>query len=383
MGDQVAIIKCGSYEAGTVYSAVKKSVDLLGGFGTFVKPGMRVLIKPNLLSALAPERAVTTNPEVVKAVIRLVKEAKGIPFLGDCHGGVVTGTEILLAETGMAQAAAEAGAEIVNLEKLGSDLYGAVTISRGVKEFGLIINLCKFKTHGLTLLTGAVKNSFGLVPGMQKAAMHRIYPDINDFCEMLLRVSGIVKPGLSIMDGVIGMEGDGPAGGEPRKIGLILAAKVPLALDYIMAKIAGVAPLAVPVLAGAVKQGFKSEEVMTVGEPLEEVLLKDFRVPSTYAAAGTAKKKGIFGRIKGFLQPYLWRLATLKPFIDNSKCQKCNECLKACPVKAISYQKGFPKVANKLCIECYCCHELCRYRAIEFKKSLLVKMWIKRQNPKK
>ncbi|OGF47231.1 MAG: hypothetical protein A2452_06935 [Candidatus Firestonebacteria bacterium RIFOXYC2_FULL_39_67] len=383
MENKVAIIKCGTYDDGKVYLAVKESVDLLGGLNSFVKPGMRVLVKPNLLSAVAPERAVTTHPSVVKAVIRLVKEAKGTPFLGDCHGGVLTGTEVLLAETKMTEAAAEAGAEIINLEKLGSELHEGIAISKGIKEFDLIINVCKFKTHGLTILTGAVKNSFGMIPGMHKASMHRLYPEVNDFCEMLLKVSGFVNPALSIMDGVIGMEGDGPIGGNPKSIGLILAAKVPLSLDFVMAKIAGIDPLALPVLSLAIKKGFKPEEIKIVGEPLSEVILKDFKPPYTFAVLGTAKKYGFTGKIKTFLQPFLWKLVTIKPVIDNSKCQKCNECVKACPVKAIGYDKGFPRVDNKICIECYCCHELCRYKAVAFKKNLLVKIWLKRQNPKK
>jgi len=377
MKNRVSVIKCDSYEEEKVYLAVKESIALLGGLGLFVRPGMRVLVKPNLLSAVAPERAVTTHPAVVKAVIRMVKEEKGFPFLGDCHGGVLTGTEELLAETKMTEAVQATGAEIVNLEKLGSDIYGGIAVSKGIKEFDLIINVCKFKTHGLTILTGAVKNSFGMVPGMHKASMHRLYPEVKDFCEMLLKVSEIVRPGLSIMDGVVGMEGDGPIGGDPKKIGVILAAKDPLALDLVMAKIAGFDPLALPLLAAAVKKGFKPYEVETAGEELSGLQLKDFKPPYTFSASGTA------GKIKSFLQPYLWKLVTIKPVIDNSKCQKCNECVTACPVKAISYKNGFPRIENKICIECYCCHELCRYRAVDFKKNFLVKIWLSRQNRKK
>ena len=383
MENKVAVIKCDSYDTEKVYLAVKAALVHLGGLSSFVKPGMRVLVKPNLLAAVAPERAVTTHPSVVKAVIRLVKEEGGIPLLGDCHGGVLTGAEVLLAETGMTKAVAEAGAEIINLEKMGSELYDGIAISKGIKELDLIVNVCKFKTHGLTILSGAVKNSFGMIPGMHKASMHRLYPKVSDFCEMLLRVSGIVKPALSIMDGIVGMEGDGPIGGTPKNIGLVLAAKDPLALDYVTAKIAGFDPLTLPLLSAAVKKGFKPEEVTVAGEPLEKVILKEFKPPYTYSAAGTVKKTGLFGKIKSLLQPFIWSLVTIKPVILNSKCQKCNECLKACPVKAISYQKGFPKVDEKICIECYCCHELCRYRAIDFKKNFLVKMWIKRQTPKK
>ena len=383
MNNKVAVIKCGVYDDEKVYLAVKAGTGLLGGLELFVRPGMKVLVKPNLLSAVAPERAVTTHPSVVKAVIRLVKEAKGIPFLGDCHGGVLTGTKVLLTETGMLEAAFAAGAEIVNLEKLGSELHEGIAISKGIKEFDLIINVCKFKTHGLTILTGAVKNSFGLIPGLHKASLHRLYPGLKDFCEMLLKVSAIVKPGLSIMDGIVGMEGDGPIGGEPRNIGLILAAEVPLSLDFVMAKIAGFEPLALPVLAEAVKKNFEPDEIEVVGEPLEKVILKDFKPPYTFLAAGTLKKPGLLGKIKTVLQPYFWKFATIKPVIDNLKCHKCNECVKACPVKAINYRKGFPEVNEKICIECYCCHELCRYRAIDFKKNLLARIWLKRQSPKK
>jgi uncharacterized protein (DUF362 family)/ferredoxin len=379
MQNKVALIRCGTYDEEKVYLAVKESIALIGGLGIFIKPGMRVLVKPNLLAAVAPERAVTTHPSVVKAVIRLIKEEKGVPFLGDCPGGVLTGAGVLLAETKMT----ETGAEIVSLEKLGSDLYGGIAVSKGIKEFDLIINVCKFKTHGLTILTGAVKNSFGLVPGLHKASLHRLYPKVDDFCEMLLRVSGIVKPALSILDGIIGMEGDGPLSGDPKSIGIILAAKDPLSLDFVMAKIAGLDPLVLPVLAAAVKKGFKPEEVKVLGEPLEKVILRDFKTPYTFAGAGVVKKTGVLGKIKTFLQPYLWKLATLKPVINNLKCQKCNECVKACPVQAIIYKKGFPKVKSNSCIECYCCHELCRYRAVDFKKNILVKIWIKRQNPKK
>ena len=377
MKNTVAVIKCETYEEELVYRAVKKASELAGGFGSFLKPGMRVLVKPNLLAAFFPEAAVTTHPAVVKAVIRLVKEFQDVPFLGDCHGGILTGSNELLTKTGMIKCASETKTEIVSLEKLGSDNYGGLVISKAIKEFDVIINVGKFKTHMLTFLTGAVKNLFGLLPGMNKANMHRLYPKQKDFSMMLLKVAGIVKPAFNITDGITGMEGEGPSGGTPRQIGVIIAARDAVASDYIMGKIAGIDPLTLPVIKEAVAQGFNPAEMEVTGGPLEMFTVKDFRMPLSYGGDGGSVKENIFKRIlKSVLFPLYWKLATVKPKIQNEKCQKCNACVRACPVEAIAYAFGFPKVKAKKCIECYCCHELCPHRAIALDTGFIVKLWL-------
>ena len=210
---RVALTRCASYSVG-VQEAVEQLFALLGGLDAFVKPGQSVLIKPNLLSAREPVEAVTTHPEVVRALIRIVKKHGAEPSVADSSSNVIK-IEDLWTRTGFRAVCVEEKVPLLNLEKAGSvacSVNGfSFTIAKPVTEADVVINVPKVKTHVLTIFTGAVKNMYGAVPGFQKASLHKSYPTPREFGDLMAAIYSRAKPHLSIADGIIGMEGDGPS----------------------------------------------------------------------------------------------------------------------------------------------------------------------------
>lgn len=379
MSTNVAILKCNSYKEDEAELTVRKAIALIGGLDKLIKKGDKVLLKPNLLTASLPSEGITTHPSIVKAVIKCVQEVDGVPFVGDCSGLYLMGLEKIWETTGMKRIALETGAQLINLEKGGSEIYEGIAISNAVKEFNVIINLPKFKTHALTGISGSMKNLFGLVPGFYKSSFHREYHDNDEFSKIFVRILKIVKPALNIMDGIVGMEGDGPSAGVLRNVGVVLASTDCVAVDTVMVKIMGYDPDFITMLKEAYSQGFKDSRISSivcVGDPVEEVALKNFKLPLT-----SFKRK-----LPKFVRNIYWGVASVKPVVKNKDCRKCNTCIKACPVDAISYpetqNEGFPKVNNKKCIECFCCYEVCPHKSIELKKNILLKLWLRRQEGK-
>ncbi|MFH1825375.1 MAG: DUF362 domain-containing protein [Candidatus Firestonebacteria bacterium] len=381
MKPKVAIVKCNDYDEEKVELAIRRGISLIGGLSSIIKPGDRVLLKPNLLSAYLPSEGITTHPAIVKAVVKCVKEIGGIPFIGDCPGAIVIGIEKIWEKTGMRRVADETNTELVYLEKRGSEIFNGIAISKAIHDFNVIINLPKFKTHSLTGITGSIKNLFGLVPGWHKASFHRDYPSAEAFSKVLINILKVVKPALSIMDGIVGMEGNGPSSGNPRKIGLILMSSDCVALDTVMVKIMGYDPNNIGMLNEAYKEGFVPEGNELVGENLELIKIPNFKLPASLCGQKLTKK--IFeNKILGILAQIYYSFVTAKPEFEEKTCKKCGLCGKTCPVNAITYPNGFPKVDRKKCIECFCCYELCPHKAVELKYSFLVKLWLKFQKNK-
>lgn len=386
MKHRVAVIKCDSYDEEKVELAVKRGISLIGGLDNLIKPGYKVLLKPNLLSAYLPSSGVTTHPSVVKAVVKCVKEVGAIPFIGDCPGAFLVGIEEIWEKTGMKQVAEETNTELVCLEKRGSEIFNGIAISKAIYDFDAIINLPKFKTHSLTGITGSIKNLFGLVPGWHKSSFHRDYPNAEGFSKVLISILKIVKPVLNIMDGIVGMEGDGPSNGNLRKIGLILVSSDCVALDTVMVRIMGYNPNDISMLKEAYKERFayvgdtKFTELNleVVGENLESVKISDFKLP-TFLRGQNLTKKIFKDKILEILTKIYYNFVTAKPIVQKELCKKCGLCGKTCPVNAITYTNGFPKFNRKKCIECFCCYELCPHNAIELEYNFLVKLWLRRE----
>ena len=218
---KVSVARCDDYNPKRVFNAVKKAVDLSGGMESFVKPGMRVLLKPNLLSARVPEDAVDTHPEVVRSVVRLVRQAGGRVRIGDSPGGYGKNIDLIFEKSGMKKMAHEEGVELVKFTS--SRFVDGIPISRQVLDSDRVISIPKLKTHSITVLTAAVKNTYGCVTGLYKAECHSRFPREEEFAKVIAKVHSITKPALSIVDGIVGMEGDGPAAGRAKKLGVILA----------------------------------------------------------------------------------------------------------------------------------------------------------------
>lgn len=341
---KVALVKCKSYAQAEVKSSIHRALELIGGVERIIKPTQKALLKINLLLAKEPEYAVTTHPIIVKAVAELVKELGAIPVVGESSGGVDT-TERAFEVCGIKKICSENDIEIINFERMPTTKTAIQAVGRALPlakplfDADIVVSLPKLKTHTYMLYTGAVKNFFGALPGDWKNLAHRLAQEPSKFANLLLDILLIIKPKLAIMDGVVGMEGNGPSAGKPIATNLILASEDCLALDFVACKLIGYNPLGVYVIREALRRKlFELEEIEVVGEKLEKVRI-DFKKPVSELS------KNVF------------------PKVDPKKCRQCWLCVNSCPVNALSKNK-FPILDKKKCIQCYCCHELCPESAV-------------------
>ncbi|MDY6856473.1 MAG: DUF362 domain-containing protein [Thermodesulfobacteriota bacterium] len=366
---QVVIVRCKGYEQENVYQKVKESIDMLGGMERFVKGGDRVLLKPNLLSAKPKEKAVTTHPSFISAVARLVQEAGGVPCIGDSPG--VGSLKRVTEKSGVREVADQMGIRLVAFDEsfdLKNDrgrVFKRFKIAKAFQEVDVIINLPKLKTHGQMILTLSVKNNFGFIVGKEKAKWHlKAGVDVNHFAQMLLDLCLLIQPGLTIMDGIIGMEGDGPGSGDPREIELIFAGIDCVAIDAVVSRVLGVKSDCVHTTRMARQMKIGQPDINGIeilGEELNEVKIDDFRLP----------RNGDLGfRIPKFLRHLIKNLITAKPLIDHRKCGLCRVCVDSCPPKSMKIVKERIRIDYKSCIRCFCCQELCPQGAIQIKSGI-------------
>ena len=383
---QVYAASCPDYSQAE--ACIRALVEQMGGMGRFVRPGERIVLKANLLRAAPPESAICTHPAVVEAVARLVKEAGGTPVICDSPGGALHKEAVLRSlyeKTGMAAAAAAAGAELsmdsstrtVSLPE-GKVLRQAEIITP-VAEADGVIDLCKMKTHVLMSMTGAVKNLFGVIPGLSKVGYHATHPDHATFADVLLDLTGYVKPRLSLMDGILAMEGDGPgSSGTPRQAGLLLAAANPLALDTAAGAIMNLPRQDNPVLLAAERRGLtpcRMEDVELIGGTVEELRMADYKFP----ASTKSNLMDFLGPLARPVERLCKKALSQTPRIDGAKCVGCGICAKSCPGQAIAMTAPGKKarISQKACIHCYCCHELCPQKAVELHQSWLGRLLTK------
>ncbi len=385
---KVAAVKCKTYETSEVAKALTALLEPIGGLGAYVQPGQKVLIKPNLLAPRPPETAVTTHPALIIAIAEGIKKLGALPFIGDSPGGfgILERIEQLWEITGMKQAAAASGATLVNFEKsrfkefelaLGKKKIKIPIAACVLEDFEVVINVPKFKTHDLTITTGAIKNMFGVMPGLTKVQLHKLAPKKEDFSALLVALFSKVAPQLNIMDGILGMEGEGPgSSGTPVATGFLLAADNALAMDMIQAEIMNIPTANVPIIAAAVKENLGPKNLSEI--ELKGALIKELRPAKFILPPGSSLTE----KIPGFLVPlvsYIARLVRLTdPVVNHELCTRCQICVKSCPVQAITKAKGKIKVNYRQCIECFCCIELCPTKAMTIKKSLILKLATKK-----
>lgn len=361
---KVAIKKCSDYNLENVQYAVNEAVALLGGIEKFVKPGQKVLIKPNILSGRRPEDGVCTHPEIVRAVIKLIKPITANIYVGDSPGGFdVINLDDIYEMSGMVKLCRDEAVQLVKFDQ--AEIIDGIPFAKIISQVDVIINLPKMKTHGLAVLTGAVKNMFGAAIGKYKAESHFKHTRIEDFAHLLVKIFMHVKPALNIMDGIVAMEGDGPAAGKLRNASLVLASADAVALDAVFAELVGVAPESVltTVYAADMNLGVsKVSDIEILGEPLDKSKIDNFILPQAsfiYNAPEWTIK--IFGKL---IKSY--------PFINRRVCTYCHICEKNCPVTAINILKS--RIDYSKCIFCFCCHELCPYKAIGVRKKIMGKL---------
>ncbi|MFH1654260.1 MAG: DUF362 domain-containing protein [Pseudomonadota bacterium] len=360
---------CESYDLEVLQEKILHAIEF-SGFDLSAVKGKRVLLKPNLLGAYPPSRAVTTHPRIVEAVINIFKQRGAIVSVGDSPG-YAHKTEDVLKTTGIGDVCAKSDVPFIILQKQGAKHVEGLLIANDFFNFDYVINLPKLKTHSLTLLTCAVKNLFGCVPGMQKVVYHRQYQDKMKFSEMLVKISQIVKTDLTIVDAVEIMDGDGPSAGTKKHLGAVFVGKNIHAVDSFVAKLMGIEAKDVPSLVIADRMGIwkHSSEIEIRGE-LPDIKGKSFSIPKTFTT-------GLIDRwIVNAILSKIWSNLKLTPTINNDKCERCGICVKSCPVGAIIWKdvELFPVIDKKRCVECSCCHELCPVKAVELTQSLLMKI---------
>lgn len=363
----VGIASCGDYEIESVISSVRSLLGLLGGVEHFVKPGFRVLLKPNMLSPRLPEKAVTTHPAVLEAVSHLVREAGGRPFFGDSPG--IYSPEHVARTAGYNRLGLSLG-DFKNTYEVSFPegyLCKSFSLAHALREADLIINLPKLKTHGQMIMTCAVKNIFGCIPGFRKSQFHLKMQKKEHFAMMLLDLYRCVKPALSIVDAVVAMEGNGPGGGDPRKLGFLAASSDAVALDTVCADIIGLDPLSIPYLKIAHDKKCGAtllENIEIIGDHQDRFKLSDFKIP------GILTDMSFNVPVPNWI---LRRWLTPQPVINKKQCKKCHECVKICPAqpKALSASDGKTPLFNySHCIRCFCCQEICPHAAMSIKPSL-------------
>lgn len=380
---KVALIKCCSYDTEEVYRALSEGINFLGGIERFVSPEEKILLKPNLLRAKKVESAVTTHPAVMEGMIRILQEAscKNL-FYGDSPG--IGQPEKVAEETGFQAVAKKYNVKLLEFSRGQTVAYpeGKVTkrfeIAQGVLETDALISLCKMKTHGLTRITGAVKNQLGCVYGFNKGASHSRYPSPIEFGKMLVDLNQYLKPRLYVMDGIVAMEGNGPASGIPVPMNLLLISDDPVALDSTFARLVNLDPLYVPFIKAGEAMGLgtsQKEEITILGEKLEEHIHANFDV-ERIPVKDEMTRLGHLAKIRG--------LIVRKPVIVEEKCIRCGICIASCPLedKALRWgekgKKKIPVYNYHKCIRCYCCQEMCPQKAIHVKTPLLGKLLIYR-----
>ena len=380
MAVDVSIVPCKSYDAEECRTALTQVLAPFGGLD-WVKEGMHIVIKVNLVSAMKPEQAATTHPMLLCELTKMLRERGASVLLGDSPGGLYTAAHLnhVYDVSGMHDCEA-AGAELnQDFSQSDASFPEAVcakkfTYTAYLDRADAIIDFCKLKTHGMMGMTNAVKNYFGVIPGTMKPEYHYKYPQISDFSNMLIDLSTYFKPRICICDAIVGMEGNGPTQGSPREIGAILAAESPSKLDLLAAKLIGLTADDVPTLQAARVRGLipqTAEELKIAGEP-ERFIVPDFKTMP--AQSSVFFHKAGTGAIGKLVDKIMFQALTPCPKVKKNECIGCGKCANICPAKAIRMENKLPTIDRKACIHCFCCQEFCPKGAMGVSRPFIARL---------
>lgn len=317
--------------------------------------GREILLKPNVLGAYPPEKAVTTHPELVRVLYRKLKEMGARPVVGDSPGGTVTDPYRAAEISGILESCEgnfiNLTGDLLEVSLSKNPKIAKIWISRRYYESLFVINLPKMKTHSLTIITGAIKNLYGIIPGGLKLHLHSEAPSLEEFSSLLVDIYEIRPPNLNIMEAILAMEGEGPAHRQPREVGLILSSENAVELDAITSHIMGIPPRRVPHIRIAHQRGLGEIEPAKIKVKGELVKIPSFKPPSAF---------------RSFLEKTLNRYArilVLTPLVNTEICTKCSDCATNCPRDAIKLSP-YPVINRNLCISCFACAETCPQGAL-------------------
>lgn len=372
----VAIVRCADYGEETCERALREVLAPFGGLD-WVRPGMRVVIKANLVSAMKPEKAATTHPALLAALTRMLRERGAHVVIGDSPGGTFAATHLsaVYRVCGLSEAEA-AGAELnrdfSQKEAALPEAHTAkhITYTGYLDGADAIISFCKLKSHGMLSLSAAAKNLFGAIPGIIKPEYHYRYPDPMDFADMLIDLNEFFRPRLYLVDAVQTMEGNGPTAGTPKYMGALLAGTNPHKIDLLCAKLIGLEAKNVPTLRAAQERGLTPAlaEELEVSGNAEEFVCKDF----VTVQRGTGTDFGVQkGKLLGAAAKTVLRA---RPKLKRSRCVGCGVCRDTCPAHAIVIEKGKAKIDRRICIRCFCCQEFCPKGAMQVHRTWIARI---------
>jgi uncharacterized protein (DUF362 family)/Pyruvate/2-oxoacid:ferredoxin oxidoreductase delta subunit len=372
---RVALVRCRSYERPEVHAAVAAAIGLLGGAARFLPPSGTTLLKPNLVGPLPRSRRATTDPEVVRAVAEVLREAGAVSLaVGDSPG--VGPAALVMRTSGYAGILPDwlTPEPFANGRPCPTASHRDIELAVPALDAAAIVNIPKLKTHAYMGLTVAVKNMFGAVVGARKAQWHlRAGENRRMFARLLVEICYALRPVLTVVDGVIAMEGNGPSNGTPREVGLIIAGDDPAAVDAVAGRLLGYSREEVLTQAECAAAGAGTTDIGQIevlGENLDAVAVKDWK-----RAAFTEGSMGIF--VRGPLARLLKGALTSRPEISLPACRLCGNCAEICPPRAITMDasaRRFPVIDRSGCIRCFCCQEACPHGAISVRPGWLLRL---------
>ena len=375
MKKTVQITPCDTYEKEIMKQAVQavfKDVD-------WIKPGMTIGCKVNLLAASEPEQTVTTHPVLVQCIAEYLLDKQAKVIIGDSPGGTFTKSHLDKVYEKTKMTLAQRSGAILNEnfnEKQASFLDAKVmktfSYTSWLDDCDVIINVCKMKTHAMMTMTGAVKNLFGTIPGTTKPKYHMRFDNHHDFADMLVDLNEYFHPALVIMDCVDAMEGNGPSSGSTRHVGCLLSSTSPYALDMTEAAMMGLQREDVPTLQAAYQRGLGPKDIHEVNldGDINPYLIRDFQ-PVNQPLDITFGNQSVLGKLisrlgKSALQS--------RPQVHESECISCQKCKEICPARAITMKNNIPDIDREICIRCFCCQEFCPTGAMKAHQSFISKV---------
>ena len=376
MRNRVWLAQCPDYGQ-SLEEKIERAFDALQVWDK-IRPGMRVVLKPNLVMSSKPEQAIITHPAFTAAVGKCVQKAGGRVIIAESPGGPYTpaAMKAMFRATGYRDMAEACGFTLytdcksreVTLPQ--AKRCRELSVVEPFLDRDYLIDLPKLKTHSMVGFSGAVKNLFGTVPGLQKPELHCRFPEREPFSEMLCDLCHFLGPDLSLMDGIWAMEGNGPTGGQRRDLHVIAGSESPWALDVAAASLVGLEPEKIAMLREGHERGYGPldlSELELVGDPMETLLVPDF-------LKAQASSTDFIDRLPKFLRPAAKKLATPYPRIDKKRCVGCGKCAESCPQHTITLREGKAVIRYQNCIRCFCCHEMCPKHVVQIKRLGLLRL---------